>query len=870
MLWYALKPVNASPFTDAQVLINTKNLQINDSTNVLSNWIILNQENREINPCKWTGIICEEGSVVGIDLSNLALSGEFPYNFCRIRTLKTLSLFNNWLNGTLSTESVSICSSLRVLNFSENLFGGALPEFELEFENLEVLDVSSCSFSGEIPISFGTFSSLKILKMNSNLLSGSIPSFLTNLTQLTRLELAFNPFRDGTLPFDIGRLTKLENLWLPNSNLIGEIPDSIGRLTSLKNLDLSNNRLSGSIPASIGGLKSADQILLYNNNLSGTLPDSFGECTSLTSFDVSQNSLTGELPAKVAGLKLEILHLNDNFFIGSVPREIVLNRNLRNLSLFNNSFSGELPAELGRFADLVEVDVSTNNFTGALPRDLCFRKKLATLITFSNRFSGRLPDEYGECDTLTYVRIQDNQLSGAVPEKFWGLEGLTHLDLKNNRFEGVIPSSISNASQLEKLLLGNNEFSGQLPNQLCGLSELVVFGVNGNNFSGEIPKCITQLKELEKLELQDNTFSGQLPGEVSSLVKLSELDVSNNQLTGEVPISLGSLPVLSYLDLSKNRLSGEIPKELGNLKLSEFNLSDNDLQGEVPHVFDNQFFLSGLKGNPELCSAGESMFPKCRKVGTKTIPVYLTVLLATVFFLLLGSFIWLLRSRSNTCKLDQKLPWKVIAFQRTGLDENAILTSMTDTNVIGSGGSGQVFKVELKSGQKLAVKQLWGKTRNLEMKSVFESEVETLGWIRHSNVVKLLYACSSDELRILVYEYMENGSLGDVLHGVKGIGALLNWPIRFKIALGAALGLSYLHHDCSPAILHRDIKSNNILLDKEFNPKLADFGLAKSLKCDVEDDQDTMSRVAGSFGYIAPGTFHTHFTSTSLMNHFPL
>lgn len=144
----------------------------------------------------------------------------------------------------------------------------------------------------------------------------------------------------------------------------------------------------------------------------------------------------------------------------------------------------------------------------------------------------------------------------------------------------------------------------------------------------------------------------------------------------------------------------------------------------------------------------------------------------------------------------------------------------------------------------------------MDMKAVFQSEVETLGRIRHNNVVKLLMSFMGEDFKVLVYEYLVNGSLGDTLHGEKG-GVLLDWPTRFSIAVGAAHGLAYLHHDCVPPIVHRDVKSNNILLDEEFRPRVADFGLAKSLLQDVKEGNRVMSRIAGSCGYIAPEYAYT-------------
>jgi serine/threonine protein kinase len=175
--------------------------------------------------------------------------------------------------------------------------------------------------------------------------------------------------------------------------------------------------------------------------------------------------------------------------------------------------------------------------------------------------------------------------------------------------------------------------------------------------------------------------------------------------------------------------------------------------------------------------------------------------------------------------------------------------------VIGSGGSGKVYKAVLSNGETVAVKKISGESKKKDtsrssIKDEFEAEVETLGNIRHKNIVRLWCCCNAGDCKLLVYEYMPNGSLGDLLHSSKG--GLLDWPTRYKIALDAAEGLSYLHHDCVPPIVHRDVKSNNILLDAEFGARVADFGVAKVFQ-GVNKGTESMSVIAGSCGYIAPG-----------------
>jgi serine/threonine protein kinase len=160
----------------------------------------------------------------------------------------------------------------------------------------------------------------------------------------------------------------------------------------------------------------------------------------------------------------------------------------------------------------------------------------------------------------------------------------------------------------------------------------------------------------------------------------------------------------------------------------------------------------------------------------------------------------------------------------------------------------------------VAVKRIWN-SGMLEQKleKQFLAEVKTLSSIRHSKIVKLLCFISSEDSKLLVYEYLENGSLDLWLHRKSGASTFsdsvqqgnLDWPKRLQIAVGVAHGLSYMHHDCSQPIVHRDVKSSNIRLDSEFNAKIADFGLAKMLI--KQRESATTSAVAGSFGYIAPG-----------------
>ncbi|KAL5099114.1 hypothetical protein RYX36_003441 [Vicia faba] len=849
ILIFSLLCSNGNTFSlsrDYEILLHVKNTQINDQNKSLKDWL----PNTYHYPCNWTGITCDSRnkSVTSIDLSEIGIYGDFPFNFCRIPSLQNLSLAVNFLGNSISSHSILPCSHLHLLNISDNLFVGNLPEFNSETFQLRVLDLSLNNFTGNIPASFGRFPRLKTLILSSNLFTGTIPSFLGNLTELTHFELTYTEtMKPGSIPSELGNLTKLQFLYLSDINLVGNIPDSVGNLISIENFDLSRNSLSGKIPYAISGMKNVKRIILFENNLSGEIPQGLSNLTSLSLLDLSQNALTGKFSQELGSLNLSILHLNDNFLSGEVPESLALNPNLLNLSLFNNSFSGKLSKGLGKNSALRNIDVSTNNFTGDLPEFLCVRKKLQRLVTFNNRFSGSIPDEFGECDSLIYVRIENNEFSGSVPARFWNLPELDVVKMDHNKFEGSISGSVSRG--ITKLILSGNRFSGEFPVGVCELVELVEFDIGNNLFTGEVPSCITGMKKLQKLEMQENTFSGEIPGNVSSWTELTELNLSHNRFTGSIPPELGNLPDLTYLDLSVNFLTGKIPVELTNLKLNQFNVSDNKLSGEVPSVFNSRVYLSGLMANPSLCSNVMKTISPCSK--HKPFSVVVIIVLVASVVLIFASVLWFLKRKSKFTVGKSKRAYRTISFQRVGFNEEDIIPFLTSENLIGRGGSGLVYKVKVKTGQVVAVKKLWGGNgrQKPEMELVFKSEIETLGRIRHANILKLLFCCSSDDFRILVYEYMENGSLGDVLHEEK-CDELLDWSKRFRIALGAAQGLAYLHHDCVPAIVHRDVKSNNILLDHDFVPRIADFGIAKTLQ--IQGSENAMSRIAGSCGYIAP------------------
>ena len=246
--------------------------------------------------------------------------------------------------------------------------------------------------------------------------------------------------------------------------------------------------------------------------------------------------------------------------------------------------------------------------------------------------------------------------------------------------------------------------------------------------------------------------------------------------------------------------------------------------------------------------------------GQGRIKIIIAVVLISVGALVLcGAIAWFLCAKRRI-KDMKEIDWKVMPFQRLEFSEDKIFERLDEENVIGSGGSGKVYKVSFpKCKTIVAVKKIMCQgppTKSRNKFIAFSTEMNILGNVKHKNVVKLLCCCVSDETKLLVYEYMPRGSLGDILHKRFTI-ELTNWETRFHIAMGTAKALSYLHHDCRPSILHRDIKSNNILINWDFEPKLADFGVAKTMDIMPNGKLVEMTRVVGSVGYIAPGNYFT-------------
>jgi Leucine-rich repeat (LRR) protein len=812
-----------------------------------------------------------------LDLSDNSLSGAIPEELCRLSKLHSLSLNSNFLEGDIPSN-IGNLSSLVYLTLFDNQLSGEIPKSigalsklqvfraggnknlkgELPWEignctNLVMLGLAETSISGHIPSSIGMLKRIQTIAIYTSLLSGSIPEEIANCSELQKLYLYQNSL-SGPIPRRIGELSKLQSLLLWQNSLVGTIPDEIGSCSELTIMDFSENVLTGSIPKSFGKLSNLQELQLSVNQLSGTIPSEISNCTALTHLEVDNNSITGEIPVHIG--------------------------NLKSLTLFfawRNMLTGNIPESLSECQDLQALDLSYNNLSGPIPKQIFALRNLTKLLLLSNDLSGFIPPDIGNCTNLYRLRLNDNRLGGTIPSEIGNLKSLNFVDMSSNRLVGAIPPSISGCQRLEFFDLHSNGLNGFVPDTLPKSLQLV--DISDNTLTGPLTHSIGSLTELAKLMLGKNQLSGRIPSELLSCTNLQLLDLSSNSFSGEIPKELGQIQALAIsLNLSYNQLSGEIPSEfsgltkLGVLDLSHnklsgnlnvlsnlqnlvtLNVSFNDFSGELPNTpFFRKLPLSDLAANKGLYISNGVVTPAGGMGPTgharTAMKLVMSILISTSVVLVLLSIYMLIRARMANRKLMEDDNWEMTLYQKLEFSIDDIVRNLTSANVIGTGSSGVVYRVTIPNGETLAVKKMWSS----EESGAFRSEIQTLGSIRHKNIIRLLGWGSNRNLKLLFYDYLQNGSLSSLLHGAGKGGA--EWETRYDVVLGVAHALAYLHHDCVPAILHGDVKAMNVLLGPRYEPYLADFGLARIVNSNGDDDvtkQSQRPHLAGSYGYMAP------------------
>ncbi|KAJ6859525.1 MDIS1-interacting receptor like kinase 2 [Populus alba x Populus x berolinensis] len=642
----------------------------------------------------------------------------------------------------------------------------------------------------------------------------------------------------GTLyDFNFSSFPNLSVLDLSNNSIHGTLPSHIGNLSKLTQLGLCYNDLTGNIPSEIGSLKSITVLVLCRNLFSGSIPHEIGKLTSLSHLSLAVNNLTGSIPSSIRNLKnlsnlflwenklsemnnlthLKEFHLSDNKFTGHLPQEVCHGGVLENITVANNYFSGSIPKSLKNCTSLHRVRLDRNQLTGNISEDFGIYPHLDYVDLSHNNFYGELSLKWGDYRNITSLKISNNNVSGEIPAELGKATQLQLIDLSSNHLEGTIPKEFGGLKLLYNLTLSDNHLSGAIPSDIKMLSSLKILDLASNNLSGWIPKQLGECSNLLLLNLSNNKFTNSIPREIGFLRSLQDLDLSCNFLAQEIPWQLGQLKMLETLNVSHNTF-----KDL--LSLTVVDISSNKLQGPIPDIkaFHNASF-EALRDNMGICGNARSL-------------LLVLVVIGALF---------ILRQRARKRKADpgnieqDRNLFTILGHDGKLLYENIIAATeeFNSNYCIGEGGYGIVYKAVMPTERVVAVKKLHqSQTDKLSDFKAFETEVCVLANIRHRNI------------------FIERGSLRKIITNDEQ-AIELDWVKRLNVVKGMAGALSYLHHSSSPPIIHRDITSNNVLLDSEYEAHVSDFGTARMLM----PDSSNWTSFAGTFGYTAPGAYS--FTS---------
>lgn len=413
---------------------------------------------------------------------------------------------------------------------------------------------------------------------------------------------------------------------------------------------------------------------------------------------------------------------------------------------------------------------------------------------------------------------------------------------------------------------------GFISPEIGKLDQLQRLGLHYNKFYGPIPWEISKCTNLKALYLRGNFLTGKIPGELGNLQNLRILDISNNGLTGSIPQSIGRLSQLIFLNISANFLVGRIPTVgvLANFGILSFS-SNPGLCGLQVNVLCQSIPPSSTPNSSVLQPPDITPAPVVETLpfagptnGSTTAGGYANSLLigamGTVGIALLvavvcclGYFIYKKRCSNphQEIQVNNADGSKLVMFHSDlPYTKDKIIKkieSLGDSDIIGSGGFGTVYRLVMDDGCMFAVKRIV--KQGVSSSRLFEQELGILGSFKHRNLVNLRGYCNAPSANLLIYDYLTQGNLDDNLHERSPTQERLSWNTRVKIAIGSARGIAYLHHDCVPRIIHRDIKSSNVLLDENLEPHVSDFGLAKLLE---DNSSHVTTIVAGTFGYLAP------------------
>ncbi|KAL4311332.1 hypothetical protein GQ457_01G041520 [Hibiscus cannabinus] len=750
--------------------------------------------------CSFPGDVCH---VVSLYLKGQDLPGVLPPSLVKLPHIKVIDFTRNYLNGTIPPEWTS--TKLENLSVAVNRLSGPIPDYLANITTLLSLSLESNMFSGPIPPSLGKLANLENLVLNANNLTGELPKALTDLTKLTEFRIGSNNFT-GRIPDMFQNWKQLEELEIQASGFEGPIPPSISSLTSLNELRISD--LNGGVSQFpfLRNMKGLQKLMLKDCNISGQIPDYFSELP-LRIIDLSFNKLV-EIGQGFTSSKLEKMYLT------------------------NNSLSGPIPDWIKKLDSRSEVDLSYNNFSEDSVPPNCRE----TLNLFKSS-TGVKNLQLSEC-------LQNHPCSKDKYSAYINCGGkkttVGHIDYEADYDQGGETKYVPTISNWEVSSTGHF-WDTQISSTDYIAHNVSVLKMNDSD--------LYTTARLSPLSL---TYYIRCLGNGNYTVKLhfAEIVIRDNRSFH----SLGRRVFDVYIQGTRILKDFNIESTIKGVdkayihELKAVRVRDKTL--EIRFKWAGKGTAAAPKRGTygPLISAisvkSEFTPPNDRK--KKIIIVVGAVVLFLILVLMILGVLWwkgLLWDRISREEELRGLDLKTGVFTLRQI--KAATDNFDAANKIGEGGFGSVYKGILLDGTIIAVKKL--SPRSKQGNREFVNEIGMISGIQHPNVVRLYGCCAEGNQLLLVYEYMENNSLAHVLF--EEVQLKLDWPTRLRICIGIAKGLAFLHEDSPLRIVHRDIKATNVLLDRDINPKISDFGLAK---LDEEENTHISTRVAGTIGYMAP------------------
>ncbi|KAL6643326.1 hypothetical protein ACP70R_018991 [Stipagrostis hirtigluma subsp. patula] len=822
------------------------------------------------------------------------------YDFGGCANLTVLDWSYNGLSSTRLPPGLANCRRLETLDMSGNKLSGQIPKFLTSFSPLKRLALAGNEFSGPVPDELSQLCGRIVeLDLSSNQLVGGLPASFAKCKSLEVLDLGRNQLSGDFVGTVVSTISSLRVLRLSFNNISGmnPLPVLAAGCPLLEVIDLGSNELEGEImPDLCSSLPSLRKLLLPNNYLNGMVPQSLGNCVNLESIDLSFNLLVGKIPTEILALpKLVDLVMWANGLSGEIPDMLCSNgTTLETLVISYNNFTGQIPPSITNCANLIWVSLSGNHLTGSVPRGFDKLQKLAILQLNKNQLSGHVPAELGSCNNLIWLDLNSNNFTGMIPPELAGQAGLVPGGIVSGKQFAFLRNEAGNICPGAGVLF---EFFGIRPERLAAFPA-VHHCPSTRIYIGTTVYTFENNGSMIFLDLSYNGLTGAIPASLGNMMFLQVLNLGHNELNGTIPDAFSGLKSIGALDLSNNQLSGGIPSGLGGLTfLADFDVSNNNLSGPIPSSGQlTTFPQSRYANNSALCGiplppcghdpGGRGVSPVSTDGRRKVIGASILVGVALSVLILLLLLVTLCKLRKNQKTEEMRtgyiesLPtsgtssWKLsgvreplsinVATFEKPLRKLTFAHLLEATNgfsaetLIGSGGFGEVYKAKLKDGTVVAIKKLIHFTGQGDRE--FTAEMETIGKIKHRNLVPLLGYCKIGDERLLVYEYMKHGSLDVVLHDKAKASVKLDWAARKKIAIGSARGLAFLHHSCIPHIIHRDMKSSNVLLDSSLEARVSDFGMARLMN--ALDTHLSVSTLAGTPGYVPPEYYQSFRCTT--------